>query len=67
MTCCGACASGTVPVGHEREGRFPFAVVNGTTALRVVIGVVIVAFDLQAWRIVAPMFDRERLITGTRS
>jgi len=44
-----------------------FDVVHVTTALLVVIGVVLAAFDLQAWRIVAPMFDRERLISGTRS
>jgi ABC-type Na+ efflux pump permease subunit len=44
-----------------------FDVVHVTTSLLVLIGVVIAVFDLQAWRIVAPMFDRERLITGTRS
>jgi ABC-type Na+ efflux pump permease subunit len=44
-----------------------FDIVHVTTGLLVVTGVVIAAFDLQAWRIVAPMFDRERLITGTRS
>lgn len=44
-----------------------FDVVHATTGLFVAIGVVLLAADLQAWRIVAPMFDRERLITGTRS
>lgn len=44
-----------------------FNVINVTTSVLVIIGVVIAAFDLQAWRIVAPMFDRERLISGTRS
>jgi ABC-2 type transport system permease protein len=44
-----------------------FDVVHVTTGLLVVVGVVIAAFDLQAWRMVAPMFDRERLITGTHS
>jgi ABC-type Na+ efflux pump permease subunit len=44
-----------------------FDVIHVTTSLLVLIGVVIAVFDLQAWRIVAPMFDRERLITGTRS
>ncbi len=44
-----------------------FDVVHVTTSLLVVIGVVLAAVDLQAYRIVAPMFDRERLVTGTRS
>jgi ABC-type Na+ efflux pump permease subunit len=44
-----------------------FDVIHVTPALLVAIGVILVVTDLQGWRIVAPMFDRERLITGTRS
>ena len=44
-----------------------FDVVHVTTGLLVVIGAVLIAADVQGWRFVAPMFDRERLISGTRS
>ncbi|HET7181302.1 MAG TPA: ABC transporter permease subunit [Candidatus Limnocylindrales bacterium] len=44
-----------------------FDVVHATPTMFVVIGAVLVAIDTQGWRIVAPMFDRERLVTGTRS
>jgi ABC-type Na+ efflux pump permease subunit len=44
-----------------------FDIIHVTNGLLVVIGVAIAVFDLQAWRIVSPMFDRERLISGTRS
>jgi ABC-type Na+ efflux pump permease subunit len=43
-----------------------FDFIHATTSLFVVIGVVLAAADAQGWRFVAPMFDRERLITGTR-
>lgn len=44
-----------------------FDVIHVTTALLVAIGLVLIVFDVQAWRFVAPLFDRERLIAGTRS
>ena len=44
-----------------------FDIVHVTTGLLVIIGAVLAAADVQGWRLVAPMFDRERLITGTRS
>jgi len=44
-----------------------FDVIHVTPALLVAIGVILFVADLQGWRIVAPMFDRERLITGTRN
>ena len=44
-----------------------FDIVHATTTLFIVIGAVLLAADVQGWRFVAPMFDRERLVTGTRS
>lgn len=44
-----------------------FDIVHATTGLFVAVGVVLAVADAQGWRFVAPMFDRERLITGTRS
>jgi ABC-2 type transport system permease protein len=44
-----------------------YNVIPVDTKLLAIIGVVLVVGDVQGWRIVAPMFDRERLIAGTRS
>ncbi len=44
-----------------------FGVIHATFALAVVLGVVLLVFDLRGWRFVSLMFDRERLITGTKS
>lgn len=44
-----------------------FDFIHATTSLFVLVGVVLAVADAQGWRFVAPMFDRERLITGTRS
>ena len=44
-----------------------FGVIHVTTRLTVVLGVVLLAVDLRGWRFVSLMFDRERLITGTKS
>lgn len=44
-----------------------FGVVHVTTQLTVLLGVVLLAVDLRGWRFVSLMFDRERLITGTKS
>jgi ABC-type Na+ efflux pump permease subunit len=44
-----------------------YDVIHVDTKLFVIIGAVLAVADIQAWRIVAPMFDRERLIAGARS
>ena len=44
-----------------------FDLIHVTNALLIIVGAVLIVFDLQAYRFVAPMFDRERLIAGTRS
>jgi ABC-2 type transport system permease protein len=41
-------------------------VISESTALAVGLAVALLAVDLLAWRIVAGMFDRERLVTGGR-
>ena len=43
-----------------------FDVIHPTLALALGLGGVLVVLDCLGWRIVSPMFDRERLITGTR-
>jgi hypothetical protein len=35
-----------------------------STALALGLAAALLAFDLLAWRVVAAMFDRERLVTG---
>jgi ABC-type Na+ efflux pump permease subunit len=42
-------------------------VIHPTFALTLGLGAVLLIVDTMGWRVVAPMFDRERLITGTRS
>jgi ABC-2 type transport system permease protein len=44
-----------------------FGVIHATVALAVVLGAVLFVFDVRGWRFVSLMFDRERLITGTKS
>lgn len=41
-------------------------VLSESAALAIVFAAVLLAFDLLAWRVVAAMFDRERLVTGGR-
>ena len=41
-------------------------VITESTALAIGLAAALLAFDLLAWRIVAAMFDRERLVTGRR-
>jgi ABC-2 type transport system permease protein len=43
-----------------------FDVIHPTLGLAAGCGAVLLIADTMGWRIVAPMFDRERLITGTR-
>ena len=42
-------------------------VITVSTALAVGLAAALLAIDLLAWRAVAAVFDRERLITGTRT
>lgn len=39
-------------------------VISESTALAIGLAAALLAFDLLAWRVVAAMFDRERLVTG---
>jgi ABC-type Na+ efflux pump permease subunit len=41
-------------------------VISESTALAVCLAAALLAFDLLAWRVVAAMFDRERLVIGGR-
>ncbi len=41
-------------------------VITVSTALALGLAAALLAFDLLAWRVVAAMFDRERLVTGRR-
>ncbi|MGH2869194.1 MAG: ABC transporter permease [Solirubrobacteraceae bacterium] len=41
-------------------------VITESTALALGLAAALLAFDLLAWRLVAAMFDRERLVTGRR-
>jgi ABC-type Na+ efflux pump permease subunit len=41
-------------------------VITVSTALALGVAAALLAFDLLAWRVVAAMFDRERLVTGRR-
>jgi hypothetical protein len=43
-----------------------FDVIHLTPGLAVGLALALLISDLVGWRIVAPMFDRERLITGIR-
>ncbi len=43
-----------------------FDVIHATNGLLLAFGVVLLVVDIQAWRIVSPMFNRERLITGSK-
>ena len=41
-------------------------VITESTGLAIGLAAALLAFDLLAWRVVAAVFDRERLVTGTR-
>jgi len=43
-----------------------FGVIDPSRALAVALIALLVVADVTGWRVVAPMFDRERLVTGTR-
>jgi ABC-2 type transport system permease protein len=42
-------------------------VIAESTALALGLAAALLAFDMLAWRVVATMFDRERLVTGRRA
>ena len=42
-------------------------VITASTELAVALAAGPLVFDLLAWRVVAVMFDRERLVTGTNA
>lgn len=44
-----------------------FRVITPSVTVAVVLGLALLAVDLAAWRFVSRLFDRERLITGTRA
>jgi ABC-2 type transport system permease protein len=44
-----------------------FGVIHATVGLAIALGVALLVFDRLGWRVVSAMFDRERLITGTRA
>jgi ABC-type transport system involved in multi-copper enzyme maturation permease subunit len=43
-----------------------FDVIHATTGLLLGLGVALLVVDVQGWRVVSPMFDRELLITGSK-
>jgi ABC-type transport system involved in multi-copper enzyme maturation permease subunit len=43
-----------------------FDVIHATNGLMVAVGAVLLVADVQGWRIVSPMFNREHLITGSK-
>jgi ABC-type Na+ efflux pump permease subunit len=46
---------------------FGFSVLHPTLRLALILGVVLLVIDVQAYRVVSTMFDRERLITGNKA
>lgn len=44
-----------------------FGVIHATVGLALGLGVLLLVLDRLGWRVVSALFDRERLITGTRS
>jgi ABC-type Na+ efflux pump permease subunit len=44
-----------------------FRVITPSVQVAIVLAAVLLAIDIRAWRFVSKLFDRERLITGTRT
>jgi ABC-2 type transport system permease protein len=44
-----------------------FGAIDPTLHLALALGALLLAFDVLGWRIVGPMLDRERLVTGTKT
>jgi hypothetical protein len=57
---CAAAVARPVPPPRTRWPRCQ------TSWLAIGLAAALLAFDLLAWRVVAAMFDRERLVTGRR-
>ena len=49
------------------DALIAFGVIHASSGLAFGLGALLLVFDFQGWRIVAPMFDRERLIAGTKT
>jgi ABC-type Na+ efflux pump permease subunit len=45
---------------------FAFGVIHASLGMTVALGAALLLLDLRGWRIVSPMLDRERLITGSK-
>jgi hypothetical protein len=43
-----------------------FDAIHATMGLLLGLGTALLVADLVGWRVVSPMFDRERLITGSK-
>ena len=56
---------GNVPV-VMLTSLIAFNVIHVTLGLALGLGALLLLVDASGWRIVSPMFNRERLITGTR-
>ena len=59
------------PVDVRARMRFlsslvAFDVIHATIGLLIAFGAVLMVADVQAWRVVSPLFNRERLITGSK-
>jgi ABC-2 type transport system permease protein len=55
---------GSLPVGVATS-LIAFDVIHATFGLAIVLAVLLLLANALSWRIVTPMFDRERLLTGT--
>ena len=55
---------GSLPVGAATS-LIAFDVVHATLGLAIGLAALLLLANALGWRIVAPMFDRERLLTGT--
>jgi ABC-type Na+ efflux pump permease subunit len=56
---------GTLPVGVATS-LIAFDLIHATLGLAIGLAVLLLLANALGWRIVTPMFDRERLLTGTR-
>ena len=48
-------------------GLLSFGVIHESVALALGLGAALLVVDTVGWRFVAALFDRERLVTGSRS
>ncbi len=60
--------SGLDPVeGWAEEALMSLNVIRPSVGLALGLGAALLLFDAAGWRVVASMFDRERLVSGTRT